>query len=264
MTTMMTTILKAKRMRAAALAAAILLAAALWPAIGQADGHGEAAEDVSIWITGTASREVEPDTTRINFEVSVLEERAAQALSRGMEVLAAVRGRVAELDDDAQISTRTVYLFQETRWIDGERVPVGFRYRNSLTLTADGTDAAGALLGALVQGGGDEVRLSGISFTASQQALVERQLLAEAVEDARRTAGVIARVFGLGTPMAVEVRIGSLTAREVEDEEEAEFAAEDAMGAMTADTRATSATVIAGASTVLATVQVRFVMQSDE
>lgn len=259
----MTAIMKSTRMRAAALTAAILLAAALWPAIGQADDHDEEhGEEVSIWITGTASREIDPDTTRIDFAVSVLDERAAEALSRGTEVLAAVRVRVAEADPDARISTRTVSLYQESRWTEEGRVPTGFRYSNSLTLAADGTNAAGALLGALIQGGGDEVRIRGISFTSSEQALVERQLLAEAVEDARRTAGVIARVFGLGTPMAVEVRIGALSAREVEDEEEAEYAAEEATSAMTADARALSATTIAGASTVQASVQVRFAMQA--
>lgn len=255
----MTAIMKSTRMRAAVLTAAILLAASLWPAIGQADDHDE---EVSIWITGTASREIDPDTTRIDFAVSVLDERAAEALSRGTEVLAAVREQVAEADPDARISTRTVSLYQESRWTEEGRVPTGFRYSNSLTLTADGTNAAGALLGALIQGGGDEVRIRGISFTSSGQALVERQLLAEAVEDARRTAAVIARVFGLGTPMAVEVRIGALSAREVEDEEEAEYAAEDATSAMTADARALSATTIAGASTVQASVQVRFAMQA--
>ena len=255
----MTAIMKSTRMRAAALTAAILLAAALWPAVGQADDHGE---EVSIWITGTASREIDPDTTRIDFAVSVLDERAAEALSRGTEVLAAVRVRVAEADPDARISTRAVSLYQEFRWTEDGRVPTGFRYSTSLTLAADGTNAAGALLGALIQGGGDEVRIRGISFTSSGQALVERQLLAEAVEDARRTAGVIARVFGLGTPMAVEVRIGALSAREVEDEEEAEYAAEEATSAMTADARALSATTIAGASTVQASVQVRFAMQA--
>ena len=255
----MTAIMKSTRMLAAALTAAILLAAALWPAIGQADDHGE---EVSIWITGTASREIDPDTTRIDFAVSVLDEQAAEALSRGTEVLAAVRERVAETDPDARISTRTVSLYQESRWTEEGRVPTGFRYSNSLTLAADGTNAAGALLGALIAGGGDEVRIRGISFTSSEQALVERQLLAEAVEDARRTAAVIARVFGLGTPMAVEVRIGALSAREVEDEEEAEYAAEEASGAMTGDVRALSATTIAGASTVQASVQVRFAMQA--
>ncbi len=255
----MTAIMKSTRMLAAALTAAILLAAALWPAIGQADDHDE---EVSIWITGTASREVDPDTTRIDFAVSVLDEQAAEALSRGTEVLAAVRERVAETDPDARISTRTVSLYQESRWTEEGRVPTGFRYSNSLTLAADGTNAAGALLGSLIAGGGDEVRIRGISFTSSEQALVERQLLAEAVEDARRTAAVIARVFGLGTPMAVEVRIGALSAREVEDEEEAEYAAEEATSAMTADARALSATTIAGASTVQASVQVRFAMQA--
>ena len=259
----MTAIMKSTRMRAAALTAAILLAAALWPAIGQADDHDEEhGEEVSIWITGTASREIDPDTTRIDFAVSVLDEQAAEALSRGTEVLAAVRERVAETDPDARISTRTVSLYQESRWTEEGRVPTGFRYSNSLTLAADGTDAAGALLGSLIAGGGDEVRIRGISFTSSEQALVERQLLAEAVEDARRTAAVIARVFGLGTPMAVEVRIGALSAREVEDEEEAEYAAEEATSAMTADARALSATTIAGASTVQASVQVRFAMQA--
>ena len=259
----MTAIMKSPRMLAAALTAAILLAAALWPAIGQADDHDEEhGEEVSIWITGTASREVDPDTTRIDFAVSVLDERAAEALSRGTEVLAAVRVRVAEADPDARISTRTVSLYQESRWTEEGRVPTGFRYSNSLTLAADGTNAAGALLGSLIAGGGDEVRIHGISFTSSEQALVERQLLAEAVEDARRTAAVIARVFGLGTPMAVEVRIGALSAREVEDEEEAEYAAEEATSAMTADARALSATTIAGASTVQASVQVRFAMQA--
>lgn len=257
----MTAIMKSRRMQTAALAAAILLAAALWPAVGQADDH---AEEVSIWITGTASREVQPDTTRIDFDVSVLDDRAAQALSRGIEVLATVREQVAEADEDAQISTRTVSLHQESRWSEGERVPTGFRYRNSLTLTADGTDSAGALLGALIAGGGDEVRIRGISFTSSEQALVERQLLAEAVEDARRTAGVIARVFGLGTPMAVEVRIGALSAREVEEEAEYAAEAEEDTGAMTADARALSATTIAGASTVQTNVQVRFAMQPAE
>ena len=260
----MTMIKKLGAMRAAALAGAVVLAAAvLWPAAGQADAHGE---EVSIWIAGTESREVVPDTTRIGFYVTVLdEESAATALSRGTEVLAAVRKQVAATDTAARIVTRNVALGQETSWIDGERVPVGFRYVNSLTLTAEGTDGAGALLGALVESGGDEVRISGISFTSSEQAAVERQLLAEAVTDAQRTAGLIADMFGLGTPMAVEVRIGSLTARSADDQ--IEFVAEEAAEeeAMSADAASTlAATAIAGPTTVHASVQVRFVMQRGE
>ncbi len=260
----MTMIRKFSKMRAAALAGAVVLAAAtLWPAGGQADDHGD---ETSIWIAGSASRELAPDTTRITFSVSVLDEESATgALATGVEVLVDVRNRVAEADAEARIVTRTVTLRQETRWIEGESVPVGFRYVNSLTLTAAGTDSAGALLGALVEGGGDQVQIGGISFTSSEQAAVERQLLAEAVEDAQRTAGLIADMFGLGTPMAVQVQIGSLTARtfEAASEEEEEEAA-DAM-AMTGDdslpASGLTATTIAGPTTVQASVRVRFLMQ---
>ena len=259
----MTMLKQLKSMRAAALAGAVVLAAAaLWPAAGQADDHGD---EVSIWIAGSASRELAPDTTRITFSVSVLdEESAAKALATGVEVLVDVRKQVAEADATARITTRTVTLRQETRWIDGESVPVGFRYVNSLTLTAEGTDSAGALLGALVESGGDQVQIGGISFTSSEQAAVERELLGEAVEDAQRTAGLIAGMFGLGTPMAVQVRIGSLTARTYE--EEAEYAAEEetedaAMAGSALPASRLAATAIAGPTTVQASVQVRFLMQ---
>lgn len=215
----------------------------------------EADEAVSIWIDGSAARELEPDETRISFEISVLHARAGTAVANGSAALAQVLARVRALETDAQVFTRSVSLYQERNWVAGESVPVGFRYRVELTSAADGTDGAGALLRALVQGGGNAVRINGISFTAGAAATAQRELLGEAIADAGRVAGIISAALGLGTPRAVEARLGAV---EAVAEEEAEYAAdeESSISAGTAAIRAPS--TIPGAQSVSTTVRVRF------
>ena len=227
---------------------------------GSAVSGATAAEPVSIWVSGSAARELEPDETRINFDISVLHGQAAMAVRNGASTLSQVLARVRALQVDAQVFTRSVSLYQERNWVAGESVPVGFRYRVGLMVAADGTSEAGALLRALVQGGGDAVQIRGISFKASTSANVQRGLLGDAISDAGRVAGIASATLGYGTPRAVEIRIGEVEAvAEAEAEEEAEYATEEiAFGAADARTSIQEPSTIPGAQSVRASARVQF------
>lgn len=222
-----------------------------------AAGGATAAEPVSIWVNGSAARDLEPDETRINFDISVLHGQAAMAVRNGASALSQVLARVRALQVDAQVFTQSVSLYQERNWIAGESVPVGFRYRVGLMVAAEGTSGAGALLRALVQGGGDAVLIRGISFKASTSANVQRGLLGDAISDAGRVAGIISATLGYGTPRAVEVRIGEV---EAVAEDEAEYAAaeETAFASAGAADSIREPSTIPGAQSVRASVRVRF------
>lgn len=192
----------------------------------------------TLTIEGVKSRPVAYDGTEVRFRVSVLDESVQAAVSTGNSALTDVHTALEMgCNDDNpdqlcvttdQLQTRSIRIYEQTDWRDGQRVTLGFRYENELLVRIDGVDQAGVLIDVILTAGGDHVRFDGINFTASGRAEAERLALLDAIDDAQATADSIADHMGYEIVRVVELSpIGSLTAsRVVEESAEAAIADE--------------------------------------
>lgn len=163
----------------------------------------------TITVSGTASRSLTPDQTTIRFSVSGRAKAAQEAVAAGSRALRSItpRLRAAGISDD-QLQTNRVSLRQEYDWTEGGRVLLGYLYEQSLTVQIEGTDGAAQLLDVIVSAGGDAVSIDGISFSSSERARHEREVLIEALKDARATADSLAAEIGKQVVDTIDVTVG--------------------------------------------------------
>lgn len=235
----MTTRTTTRRIGAAALAALAALTGALLIALltlggAQADGHtddeaGDQAAATTISVTGAASRSLTTDQTTIDFTVGALADSAQIAVQNAELALAAVTTRLGWLGgvDTDMIFTRNVSLREEFDWTENGRVSRGFRYNHLLTLRIEGTDSAGEVIDAIVGAGEGAVEINNVSFSTSNRAAVEREVLLAAIRDARATADAIAAELGKMVVDTLEISIANPLSP-IEVEERAEAAADAA------------------------------------
>jgi len=203
------------RWLAATLAVAALIAGTLFALrdgspVVDAQG-GSQTDEATVTVEGSAGRAVEPDQTVIQYSVGVLNRSANQAVPQGAVVLQ----RIADALDDADIPeerlrTTNVSLREEFDWTEDGRVSLGFRYTNSVRVTADGADRAGGLLYTIIEAGGDQVAINSIGFDISERAQIEREVVLTALDDAKVNATAIAWHLNLtvGRVISVEVISG--------------------------------------------------------
>lgn len=179
----------------------------------------------SLTIEGVASRSVEVDGTVVRFRVSVLDDSVQAAVSTGNSALTDIHTALEMgCNDDnpeqlcvknEQLQTRSIRIYEQTDWREGERVTLGFRYENELLARIDGVNQAGLLIDTILIAGGDHVRFDGINFTASGRAEAERLALLDAIDDAQASADAIAGHMGYEIVRIVELSpVGIATATE--------------------------------------------------
>ena len=196
----------------------------------QADGHADdEAVATTISVTGAASRSLTTDQTTIDFTVSALADSAQVSVQRAELALAAITTRLGWMGgvDADMIYTRNVSLREEFDWTENGRVSRGFRYSHLLTLRVEGTGAAGEVIDAIVSAGEGAVEINNVSFSTSNRAAVEREVLLAAIRDARATADAIAAELGKMVIDTLEISIANPLSP-IEAEEETEAAADAA------------------------------------
>lgn len=160
-----------------------------------------------ISVAGRGEASADPDTVILSLGVSVLRDTVTEAIADAAdlmtEVIQVLRDQGVEEDD---IQTTNFAVFPEFDFSrDNERELRGFRVSNQVSASLRDVGAAGALIDAAAQAGGDDVLINDISFTIddSQALLDEARELA--VADARRKAEQIARLTGvdLGDVIAI-------------------------------------------------------------
>ena len=219
----------------AALAALTALSTAVIIALltlggAQADGHADGRSDddavaTTISVTGAASRSLTTDQTTIDFTVSALADSAQVSVQRAELALAAITTRLGWMGgvDADMIFTRNVSLREEFDWTENGRVSRGFRYSHLLTLRVEGTGAAGSVIDAIVSAGEGAVEINNVSFSTSNRAAVEREVLLAAIRDARATADAIAAELGKMVIDTLEISIANpLSPIEAEEQAEAD------------------------------------------
>jgi hypothetical protein len=148
---------------------------------------------VEVGGVGTATGT--PDVLRLTVGVEVPADGVDAALTGADE---AARRVIAALRD-ADVPRRdvqTVNVSVHPRYSgEGERI-TGYVARHDLAVTLRDVDAAGALIAAVADAGGDAARIEGVSYALEDDAAVQAEARAAAFADAQRRAEQYAELVG--------------------------------------------------------------------
>lgn len=175
-----------------------------------------AAEPVSryIAVSATGSTLVVPDAVRINATVSVLSKTSKEALAASSTSASAVRraltaAKIASKD----IATQSVSISPEYSYPQDGSAPVlaGYRASQSFTITIRAAATAGAVVDAIVDAGGNNLLINGVSpFVLNDDKAIDiaRGL---AVGRAKAKASSYARLLGVKLGKVIYLEEGSVS-----------------------------------------------------
>lgn len=190
-----------------AIGALALLAAACTPDVAvdytppSADG-----QPTGISVTGTGEVTGTPDTLTMTFGVRVTEDSVSAAVDGAAEradaiIAALVDAGVAEED----IQTANYSIYPRYDWRNDQQILLGYEVSNSVVAKIRDLDTAGDTIDDVTAAGGDDVIVSGVSFSIEDNdALIEAAREA-AWNDARSKAEQLAGLSGvtLGAPITI-------------------------------------------------------------
>lgn len=155
-----------------------------------AQAYNGSMEDVTV--TGSVYKEVAPDMALLNFTVlgqgKNADEAAAEAAAKMAEVRRALLGVNILSEQTEQVSYSLQPQYNDKGQISG------YQAANTVKVTIESIDKAGAVIDRLAGAGID--RIGSLEFSVKNKDLLQRQLLAEAVENARQQAGILANAGG--------------------------------------------------------------------
>lgn len=191
----------------AAIAAVSLLAAACTPSVTventppPSDGRA-----TGISVSGTGEVTGTPDTLTMTFGVRVIDDSVSVAVDRAASRADAVIGALRDAgvaEEDIQTANYSIYPRYD--WRNDTQVLVGYEVSNSVVAKIRDLDAAGATIDAATDAGGDDVTVSGVSFSIEENEELIEAARAAAWEDAKSKAEQLASLSGvtLGSPISI-------------------------------------------------------------
>lgn len=169
-----------------------------------AGAYNGALEDVHV--TGTASREVNPDLALLDFTVTGQGADAGEASSAAAQKAAAAKRALLGcniLEDALENIGYSLYpVYNDKGRVSGYKADI------SLRVKIDDLNKSGAVIDRLAAAGAD--RLGNLQFTVKNKEVLQRQLAGEAVQNAREQARVLAAAGGrqLGRLLSVSLNSG--------------------------------------------------------
>ena len=158
-----------------------------------------AAESRYISISATGTTTVVPDAVRINATVSVLGSSSKVALSSVGSTSSAVRlaltaNKVANKD----IATQSITVYPEYSYpASGTPTLSGYRATQSFDITIRAASTAGAVVDAIVEAGGDNLQVNGVSPFVLDNNKATETARAFAVGRAKAKAASYAKLLGI-------------------------------------------------------------------
>ncbi|CAB4723413.1 MAG: DUF541 domain-containing protein [Actinobacteria bacterium] len=159
-----------------------------------------AADTRYITISATGTTTVVPDAVRINATVSVLGTTSKSALATSATTSSAVRAaltvnKVATKD----VATQSVTVYPEYSYPQdgGKPVLTGYRASQSFDITIRSASTAGAVVDAIVEAGGDNVQINGVSPFVLDNNKATEKARAYAVGRAKAKAASYAKLLGI-------------------------------------------------------------------
>lgn len=173
-------------------------------------GQGSSAE--GIVVSGTGEVFGTPDTLRMSFGVSVLRPTVEAAVA---DAAALADGLITTLQDlgipEEDIQTANYSIYPEYDYSGDQRRLTGYRVDNTVVAVIRDLASAGAIIDAAVAEVGDEIQVSGLSFSIEDDDELVAAARAAAWDDARSKAQQLADLAGvtLGSAASISETISS-------------------------------------------------------
>jgi len=187
-----------------------------------------------IWVNGVGEVSAVPDIVELRLGIEAQATSVTQAQTEATdamdEVMAALLASgVAEKD----IQTQYFSIQRVTRWDSDtqQEVVIGYRVTNMVTAKIRDVDEAGTVIDAVVEAGGDLIRIDSINFSIDDPSVYYDEVREEAVADAEEKAEKLAELAGvtLGKPTFIsESMLAAPTVQRYYGFEEAVVAAKEA------------------------------------
>lgn len=151
-----------------------------------------AAEPNTIAVSGMAEQEVAPDMAYVDVGINVRADDAETARTQEAQIASQIRRALLGLAiTDNDLQNTSYYLYQEYK-VDRNGVRTADKYvlDSSIKVTVKDLDKLSQVIDNVVEAGATNI--SNITYALSTQNIIQRQLLATAVENARDKAAVVA------------------------------------------------------------------------
>lgn len=166
-----------------------------------------AAEPNTIAVSGMAEQEVAPDMAYIDVGINVRADDAETARTQEAQIASQIRRALLGLAiTDNDLQNTSYYLYQEYK-VDRNGVRTADKYvlDSSIKVTVKDLDKLSQVIDNVVESGATNI--SNITYALSTQNIIQRQLLATAVENARDKAAVVANAGSrtLGNMLSADI-----------------------------------------------------------
>lgn len=166
-----------------------------------------AAEPNTIAVSGMAEQEVAPDMAYIDVGINVRADDAETARTQEAQIASQIRRALLGLAiTDNDLQNTSYYLYQEYK-VDRSGVRTADKYvlDSSIKVTVKDLDKLSQVIDNVVEVGATNI--SNITYALSTQNIIQRQLLATAVENARDKAAVVANAGSrtLGNMLSADI-----------------------------------------------------------
>ncbi len=166
-----------------------------------------AAEPNTIAVSGMAEQEVAPDMAYIDVGINVRADDAETARTQEAQIASQIRRALLGLAiTDNDLQNTSYYLYQEYK-VDRNGVRTADKYvlDSSIKVTVKDLDKLSQVIDNVVEAGATNI--SNITYALRTQNIIQRQLLATAVENARDKAVVVANAGSrtLGNMLSADI-----------------------------------------------------------
>lgn len=166
-----------------------------------------AAEPNTIAVSGMAEQDVAPDMAYIDVGINVRADDAETARTQEAQIASQIRRALLGLAiTDNDLQNTSYYLYQEYK-VDRNGVRTADKYvlDSSIKVTVKDLDKLYQVIDNVVEAGATNI--SNITYALSTQNIIQRQLLATAVENARDKAAVVANAGSrtLGNMLSADI-----------------------------------------------------------
>ncbi|MCU1362870.1 MAG: hypothetical protein JWM55_698 [Acidimicrobiaceae bacterium] len=171
--------------------------------VGESLGHSHSSSGATISVTGSGTASGEPNTMSFQVGVQTVAVNAKAALEHNNAKMKALEASLLSNGvTKKNLQTTGLNVYQNT---NNRGAVTGYTVQDSLNVTTHDLQKAGALLGAAAKSVGNDIQLSGVTFSISNQSAVLAQARAAAMRNAHTEATQIAR--GGGTTVGHIVRV---------------------------------------------------------
>jgi uncharacterized protein YggE len=186
--------------------AASMLVAACTPEVTVENTSSEGESATGIAVSGAGEVYGTPDTLQMRFGVSVLRPSVDDAVG---DAAALADGLISSLESSGvaqeDIQTANYSINPEYDYSGDQRRLVGYRVNNTVVAKIRDLDSAGSVIDATVASVGDEIQVSGVSFSIEDDTELIAAARTAAWDDALAKAEQLATLAGIELGEAVMI-----------------------------------------------------------